>query len=221
MNSLSGQLDAFLGALLERVDPATAATFERAEQAREALGISQRAVQVGDVAPDFSLPDQHGKLHSLSGTLANGPVVLAFFRGGWCPFCSLTLRALDRAVPQLRAAGATLLAVSPQTSAASLATAERNALRFALLSDADNAVARRYGIVWRLDAELQALYQRLGHDLPRLNGSAKWELPIGAGYIVAPDGRVSLAHVDPRVNRRMEPAAAVAAVRGLQQQPVK
>jgi peroxiredoxin len=219
MTSLARQLDSYFQALLDRVDRRTAATIERAELARDALEIPERAVRAGDTAPDFSLPDQRGQLHSLAAGVASGPVVLVFFRGGWCPFCSLTLRALDRLVPQLKAAGASLLAISPQTQAASLSTAERNSLRFPLLSDADNAVARRYGLVWRLDADLQALYQRLGHDLPRVNATPTWELPVAAGYVVAPDGRVTLAHVDPRVNRRMEPADALAAVRELQSQP--
>lgn len=221
MKSLAGQLDGFMQALLARVDPATAAVFAQAEQARAAVDVAAKAVGAGDRAPDFSLPDQHGRMHGLRAALNDGPVVLLFFRGGWCPFCSLTLRAFDRVAGQMRAAGASLLAVSPQTEAVSLATAERNALRFPLLADAENAVARRYGLVWHLDPAVQALYARLGHDLPRLNGSESWDLPMAAGYVIAPDGVVRLAQVSPQVNRRLEPALALEALGALQIQMAK
>jgi peroxiredoxin len=114
-----------------------------------------------------------------------------------------------------------VVAVSPQTPEASLSTVERNALGFALLSDTGNAVARKYGLVWHLEPAVQALYARLGHDLPKVNGSGNWDLPVAAGFVIAPDGTVALAHVEPQVNRRLEPARALEAVQALQQQPVK
>lgn len=221
MKSLAKQLDAFLQALLERVEPATAAVLQRAEQARTELMHTQRAIGVGDLAPDFTLPDQHGKPVSLHDALAHGPLVLTFYRGGWCPYCTISLRAMNRIVPELQRAGATLLAISPQTRANSLTTAERNGLAFPLLSDASNAVARRYGLAWSVDPELRALFQRLGHDLPRINATPDWELPLAAGYVIARDGHVVAAEVDPRAHRRLEPAAALDAVRKLQPQPAQ
>ncbi|MCW3473853.1 peroxiredoxin-like family protein [Limobrevibacterium gyesilva] len=221
MESLAKQLDTFLEALLERVDPATAAVLERAENARAKMVLVKTAVGKGDVAPDFTLPDQHGNKVSLHEALTHGPVVLTFFRGGWCPFCSLALRAIDRILPELTRAGASLLAVSPQSAPATLSTVERNTLHFPVLSDRDNEVARRYGLVWELDPDMRALYQRLGHDLPRINGVDSWELPIAAGYVIGRDGRVALAHVDPRTTSRLEPKDALEAVCQLQVQPAK
>ena len=132
-------------------------------------------------------------------------MVLGFYRGGWCPFCTLTLRAMDRISGELARHGATLLMVSPQTPGESATTARRNCLSFSVLSDAGNAVARRYGLVWKAQPQTRALLARLGHDLSRINGTGEWDLPMPAGYVIAPDGRVVSAHVDPLVYRRMEP----------------
>jgi peroxiredoxin len=213
MESLTKQLDAFLAGLLDRTDKATAAVLCRCEQGES--GAAGHAVKVGDVAPDFTLTNQYGKPVSLYATLRRGPVVLTFFRGGWCPFCSLALRALTRILPELRRRGGELIAISPQTPAYTYATAERNGLTFPLLSDHDNAVAAKYGLVWTLDPEQRAIYERLGHPLPRMNGTDSWDLPIPAGYVIGKEGRVTYAQVDPHVNRRLEPAAALAAIREL------
>jgi peroxiredoxin len=218
MENLTVQLEAFLDSLMDRLDPGTAAILDRAQHRREVLDLPHRALQVGQQAPDFTLPDQHGKDVSLHEALSRGPVVLIFFRGGWCPFCTITLRAMNRAVSELKRAGAVLLAVSPQTKANSLDTAERNALRFPLLSDNANAVSKRYGLVWKLSEEQRAWYQRIGHDLPRINGAPGWELPVGAGFVIAPDGHVTVAHVDPRLTSRLEPEEALEAVKALQAQ---
>lgn len=221
MKCLAKELDCFFEGFLERVDPATAGVILRSIALREASDASQQAIGEGDRAPDFTLRDQHGQEVTLSAALAAGPVVLNFYRGGWCPFCSITLRALNRALPELRRAHATVLAVSPETPANAAQTAERNGLGFSVLSDPDNVVARRYGLVWTLEPEMKALYERLGHNIPRINGTTRWELPLGAGYVIAPDGLVTLSKVDPRIHRRLEPADALAAVRALQAQPAK
>jgi peroxiredoxin len=221
MGSLAAQLDVFFDAMVERVDPATAGVIREAERRREEYFRTHRPIGEGDMAPDFTLPDQAGKAVSLEALRARGPVVLTFFRGGWCPFCSISLRAMNRVVADLRRAHATVVAVSPQTRHNTVETAERNGLEFQVLSDADNAVARRYGLVWTLGAEQRALFERLGHVIPRINGTSHWELPITAGYVIAPDGRVRVARLDARVTGRLEPADAVAAVRDLQAQPAE
>lgn len=221
MQSLGKQLESFFQALLERVDPATAAVLLHSEQARAELLKSRHPIGIGDTAPEFSLADQHGKHVSLRAALADGPVVLMFYRGGWCPYCTITLRAMNKVLPDLRRAGASLLAVSPETRTSAGSTAERNGLRFPLLSDPGNEVARRYGLVWPMDAELRALFLRLGHDLPRINCSTDWELPVPAGYVIDQDGRIADAVVDPRTHVRLEPMAALEAVRRLQTQPAE
>ncbi len=215
MDGLSRQLDAFMQGLLERTDPAIAQVMQAQAQALADAGLLDRALRAGDIAPEFALPDQAGRVVSLRELLARGPVVLTFFRGGWCPFCTLALRGLAKKLPELRRQGAEVVAISPQASGGAQQTAERNGLSFPVLVDHDNQVGRRYGLVYELGPELRAVYERLGHALPQLNDSKEWALPVPAGFVIGQDGRVAYAHVDARVNRRLEPSEAVAAVRKL------
>ena len=219
MQGLTRQLESFMAGLLERTDKATSEALQKEARALAEAGLLDSALHAGDTAPDFALPDQSGRIVSLLELLADGPVVLTFFRGGWCPFCTIALRALARIRPELRRQGAEVVAISPQTKGNALDTAERNGLAFPILADHGNAVARRYGLVWELGPEMQAIYQRLGHPLPRINGTNEWTLPVPAGFVVGRDGRIVYAHVDARITRRLEPEAALEAVRELEASP--
>lgn len=210
-DALSRRLDQFMAGFMERIDPVMARTLADAAARLRASGVLDRVPKVGEMAPEFELTDQHGRPFSLRR--AAGPVVLTFFRGGWCPFCTLALRALDEVSRELRQAGAVIVAVSPETVEHAADTAERNDLSFPLLSDTANQVARRYGLVWELGPELQAIYGKLGHALPQINGTKEWALPIPAGFVIGADGRIAYAHADTDVTRRLEPSAALQAVR--------
>ncbi len=216
MEGLTRQLEAFMAGLLERTDPQTGQALRQAAQALSEAGLLDNALRAGDLAPDFALPDQSGRVVSLHELLSRGPVVLTFFRGGWCPFCTIALRALARIRPELRRQGAEVVAISPQTTGNARETADRNGLAFPILADHGNEVARRYGLVWELSPEMQAVYERLGHPLPRINGTNEWTLPVPAGFVVGRDGKVAYAHVDARLTRRLDPTAALAAVRELE-----
>src|SRR6185312_9179308 len=166
----------------------------------------------GDKAPDFALPNVTGETIRLSQLLAKGPVVLIFYRGGWCPYCNLALRAYQAILPQIQLAGATLVAVSPQTPDNSLSASEKMELRFPVLSDSGNNAARTYGLVFTVSSEIQAHYQRMGIDLSQVNGSETGELPIPGSYVIAPDSMIALAFVDPDYTHRLEPAAILSAL---------
>lgn len=215
MESLAAQLEAFRAGLLERADPNLVAILANWHRELDEAQIAGAALQAGDRAPDFTLPDRDGRLVSLRETLARGPVVLSFIRGGWCPYCTLTLRALGRRHAALRRHGAEVLALSPEAPRHNAATADCTWLPFPVLRDHDNAVARHYGLVVRLPPEVQEVYRRLGHELPAINRVPGWDLPMPAGYVVAPDGRIVFARVSSRTERRMEPADALAAVAAL------
>jgi peroxiredoxin len=179
-------------------------------------GIVEQAPASGAIAPGFTLPDARGGDVDLHRLLARGPVVVAFYRGGWCPYCNLQLRAYQRALPDLHALGAELVAVSPQLPDASLSTAERNDLAFPVLSDVGNRVARAYGLVFALPDEVIAYYrEHRKHDLTAANGPGHWELPVPATFVIARDGRIVLADVDPDYTRRLEPAAILEALEDL------
>lgn len=215
VQTLARQLEEYLEGLKERADPADIAIWSDFARQLVASRSADAAPQVGAVAPDFTLRGPDGKAVSLSEQLAHGPVVLYFVRGGWCPFCTLTLRALARAWPAIRRRGASLLAISPQTARKCLNTIDVSALPFPVLSDNDNAVARRYGLAVALPPAMQQVYRRFGNDIPAINGVASWELPIPAGFVIGPDGHVLLAHIDPHVERRLEPTEALAALDSL------
>ncbi len=200
----------------ERI-PAESLTIMDAATARlDASGLAESGVGVGDRAPGFELPDASGATVSLSSLLERGPVVLAFYRGGWCPYCSLELRALQARLPEIAAAGATLVAVSPQTPDNSLSTAERLELEFPVLSDVGNVVARSFGLVFTLPEDLREVYTGFGLDLPAANGDDSFELPIPATYVIAASGEVAWRFADPDYTRRGEPDDVIDALGSLQ-----
>lgn len=215
MNKLTAELNAFMNSLMDRVDPAMAEVLQRHHDLLEQSGMAERAVGLGDRAPDFTLLDQNGRSFALADALRRGPVVVLFVRGGWCPFCSITLRAYDNVRVALERAGASLVAISPSTPANVQATVERDVLHYSVLSDPSLVTATAYGLVWEAAPELQSVYARLGHDLPRINGTGDWRLPIPAGYVIGTDGIVHAARVDTRLTVRMAPAEALGGVRAL------
>lgn len=178
--------------------------------------VGERAPRPGDRAPDFVLPEARGGTVDLAARLAAGPVVLVFYRGGWCPYCNLELRAWQALLPRLQARGGSLIAISPQTPDGSLSTAEKNALGFEVVSDSGLRVADAYGLTFRMPPDLQVLYRERGIVLPDVNGEDDWRLPLPATFVVAPDGWVALAHVDVDYRVRLEPEEALARVEALQ-----
>lgn len=180
------------------------------------VSLPKRAVGTGDDVPDFSLTDARGNSVSLHKLLVSGPVVVTFYRGGWCPYCNFQLRAYEAILPQVIALGARLLAISPQLPDGSLSTAETNALTFDVLSDVGNIVAHRFGLVYTLQDEVRAALRSNNKALPAINGDESWALPVPATYVIAPDGRVSLAHVEVDYRKRLEPDAIVASLKSLQ-----
>lgn len=210
--SLAAELDAFRGAFMTKVPPEIRGAMERADSALLASGITDRALKAGNIAPDFELPGADGLPVSLKTSLNNGPVVVSFYRGGWCPYCNLELRALQAVLPQITAIGATLLAVSPQTPDQSLSTAEKNDLVFPVLSDRGSKVAKSFGIAFDLAEELRPIYTQFNHELPMINGADSWALPIPATYVIGTDAIIAFAFIDTDYRKRLEPSAILSAL---------
>jgi peroxiredoxin len=213
--SLTHQLDAFRASFLARLPQAERELLAPAEANTRRAMRDGTIPGIGDKAPGFVLPDQHGAMVRLADRLSQGPVVLLFVRGAWCPFCTLTLRAYQNWLPAIHDAGGDLLAITPQPATSCSLMAERDLLAFETLSDHGSQVARGYGIAFETDPLLRPMYQRLGHDLPRLNGTGDWVVPLPATFVIGRDSRVVLAHVEPNYHRRLEPAKAVAALEAL------
>lgn len=210
MTTLQSELDVFRTGFMTKVPAEIRDAMGRADLALAASGIAEAALKAGDTAPDFALPDATGKIVRLSDLLADGPVVVSFYRGGWCPYCNLELRALQKALPEITALGATLLAISPEKPDETLSTAEKNDLTYPVLSDQGSAVSRRFRIAFDLAEELRPIYSKFNHALPDRNGTDSWILPIPATFVIARDCDVALAFVDVDYRNRLEPATILA-----------
>ncbi len=204
-NTLTQQLADDQAGFKQRAPADRVAMMEAATAQLRATGIEARALKVGAELPALTLSDATGRPVDLRALNASGPLVIVFYRGGWCPYCNLELRDWQRLLPQLHELGATLMAISPQTPDNSLSTAEKNELAFPVLSDSSLAAAQAFGIAFTLSPELVALYSQVGNDLPTLNGNGKWVLPIPATYVIDAIGHVMLAHVEADYRERAEP----------------
>lgn len=183
-----------------------------------AAGAVEQALKEGEQAPDFTLPDALGNAVTLSHLLGQGPVVISFYRGAWCPYCNLELRAYQRVLPELQELGASLVAISPQTPDHSLSLVEKQHLSFTVLSDAGNQVARAYGLVFTIEEAVRAAHARIGANLPSFNGDDSWELPMAGTFLVDQAGIIRLVSVDPDFSRRLDPSVVITQIRELKGQ---
>src|SRR5215469_10157180 len=182
----------------------TIALMNRANDALRTPEILGRALQQGDRAPNFRLPNAKGGSVELDALLRRSPVVLSFYLGQWCPYCSLELRAYQKSLPQLQVLGARLVAVSPQTLDHTLSTAEKYDLAYPVLSDVGLHVARAYGVAYDVSEELVELFRQSNNNLVKWNGEGGWSLPIPATYVIGEDGCIVLAYVDPDFRNRLD-----------------
>jgi len=213
--SLEQELAAFKAAFSRTAPAGRAALYEAKIEELRADFALESAVGVDEAAPDFALSNAAGKSIALKELLRSGPVILTFYRGGWCPYCNIQLRAYQSVLPQISASGARLVAIFPQLPDNSLDTANKNALTFDVLSDVRNEVARSYGLVYSLPEEIRAAPRSNNKALPSINGDESWELPVPATYVIARDQRVALAYIDVDYRKRLEPEALLACLKSL------
>jgi len=202
-------------ALMPKIPDSVLDMMQDATHGLQAAGLADLAIKVGDVAPDFTLSEVGDGQIRLSDLLVNGPVVVNFYRGGWCPYCNLEMQALQQSLPAIKQAGGQLLSIAPELPGHAAQTRDKGNLTFPLLHDQDNQVARTYGLVFTLPEILRPVYAGLGIDLVDNQGNDHFELPIPASYIVGQDGVVVFAFVDVDYTQRMEPANIVEALKDL------
>jgi len=176
-------------------------------------GVEKNALQVGEKAPSFTLPDALGRQISLAGLLQQGPVVVTFYRGEWCPYCNLQLHAYQQVLPQIKELGASLIAISPQTPDHSLSMSQKHELAFPVLSDQGNKVARQFGLVYSVEEDIRTLFKSFGSDIPAFNGDESWELPVPGTFIISQDGTIRLTYADADYTHRLEPSALLESLR--------
>jgi peroxiredoxin len=171
----------------------------------EESGILDSAKQLGEQAPDFTLNNALGEPVTLSDYLKKGKVVLTWYRGGWCPYCNLTLHALQEELANFKANGAQLIALTPELPDESISTAEKHELEFEVLSDIGNTVAQQYGIVFQLTPEVAEIYNE-SFQLNTHNGDTSNQLPLAATYVIDTNGEIIYAFLDADYRNRAEPA---------------
>jgi peroxiredoxin len=217
--SLQAKLDAFkadfeAGKPPYSVSRSVIETMHRATAELVASGAAQRALKAGEKVPSFALKDANGKIVSSSELLSQGPLVVSFYRGVWCPYCNMELQALQEALPAFRELGAQLVAISPQNAVNSHKSLRANRLDFPILSDPGNETAAAFGLRFVLPDYLIELYKSLKNDLPAFNGDTSWTLPMPGRFVIGQDGIIRYAEVNPDYTRRPEPSDMIPALRG-------
>lgn len=210
--TLQARLDAFKAEFIAARPPEVRAIMERATAELIASGAAGRALKAGDRAPAFTLEAPDGTPTSSADLLAQGPLVVSFYRGVWCPYCNMELQALEAARADFEAAGARLVAISPQNRVNSRKSLRENALGFPILSDPGNETAAAFGLRFALPGYLVDLYKSLGNMLPLFNGDESWTLPMPGRFVIGSDGVIAYAEVNPDYTRRPEPADMLPAI---------
>ena len=196
--------------LIAKYVPAeTQAIHAQAVAELKARHLASKILTVGAEAPAFELPNHDGKLVSSADLLAKGKLVVCFIRGRWCPFCVGQMEAMNLILPEIEQAGATLVAISPQNVKQSFFMHDQHKMRFALLSDGGNKVARQFGLTYRVPPLQEAVYRRAFVNLPFTNGDESWELPIPATYILDQSGTVFYGSANEDYTERPEPSEIV------------
>ena len=217
--TLEEQLRARAEAAAQKRPADVAEVYDAGIAAVRDSGLAEQVLRVGEQVPDFTLPDTSGRPVTLSDVVRSGPCIVTFFRGGWCPYCNLELRAYQAMLPELDAAGVGVLAIGPQRVDVSTRTAEDNSLGFPVLSDVGNIVAATFRIVHPLAPDVRAIYERSGHDLatgatPEDDGGYV-TLPLPATFLVDSGRTVRFAFASPDYTERAEPSAVLALARTL------
>jgi peroxiredoxin len=209
--SLKEQLAEYRAGWFKRVPAERQAVMER-HIAELRYGLAKTALKAGDRAPAIALTNAKGAPVDIESLLRRGPVIVTFYRGGWCPYCNLELRAFQGILPDIQAAGASLVAISPEKPDDTLSTAEKNALDFEVLSDIGQKVGRAFGLVYSFSEELKWAYREFGLDIPDKNGAAEWALPISASYVIGQDGIIVYAYTDADYRDRADPQDILAVI---------
>jgi len=214
IESLKSELEAYKQRFLGKADQHVIDTYEDGVTEVAESGLLDKAIKVGDKAPNFELKNTTGATVKLSDYTDQGLVVLTWYRGGWCPYCNLTLKALQNLLPEFKANGANLLALTPELPDNSLSTTEKNNLQFEVLTDLNLEVARNYNLVFKLGQPVSDIYKN-HFDLVEYNGNDSDELPLAATYVINQEGIVQYAFFSADYRERAEPVEVLEAVKKL------
>ncbi|ARI78441.1 peroxiredoxin-like family protein [Halobacillus mangrovi] len=191
----------FKAATPEDVQQKMKKAIDELEQSDQGKGLDK-----GEKAPNFNLPDAKGTAVELYEQLEKGPVIVTFYRGGWCPYCNMELRAYQEILDEVHEAGGELMAISPENPDHSLSTSEKNELEFLVLSDVGNEVANQFNLVYQLPDYLVDIYKDKGLNVDQHNGDETWTLPVSATYVIDTDGTIVYEYTKADYKDRAEPS---------------
>ena len=210
--SLKAQIDAYNVQKDAKLPADVLALMNTTNEELIAQHIKDNALQIGQKVENFSLANHNGENIELADLLKKGPVIISFYRGGWCPYCNLELKALNDYLPQFKTQSAQLVAISPQLPDETLSTAQKNDLEFDVLSDVSNKVAEQFGLLFTLDERIQALYTQFGIDFEHYYGDKSFKLPLPATYVINQEGVITYAFLNEDYTLRAEPIDVMAAL---------
>jgi len=170
---------------------------------------ASQVIKVGEKLPSFKLPDAVGKEQSSDELLAQGPIVITFYRGEWCPFCNIAISGFQKHWESFKAKGVNVVAITPQLPNGTLTMKEKHDLAFPVVTDLHNEYARKLGIVWKQPEALRPVFERFGHDLNKENGDDSFELPLPATFLVDKSGTIRNRYFDPNYTKRVEPTTVL------------
>jgi len=176
--------------------------MDTATQALVNEDLSKKSIQKGNSLPTAILSNAKNEKVDIDAMLKEGPLVISFYRGGWCPYCNFELRALQEVLPQIKESGANLVAITPETPDNSLTTSEKNEIAFEVLTDTDNAYAKELGLVFQMPKNLQEVYTSFGIDVEKHNGNSNFELPMPATLVVNSNKEVTYSFISEDYTKR-------------------
>ena len=212
---LADDIKAFQDAFIPDIPKETLDTLMSELHGLIAAGIAEKAIKQNAVFPAFTLANSNNEERSLDAFLSDGPLVISFYRGAWCPYCNLEINALQKRLPEITALGAQLIAISPQTPDKSHDQITNSKLGFEVLSDIGNVLAKECGLVFTLPEPLRPIYAAWQLDIPGHNGDDSFELPMPATFIIDTGGQVRYAFVDMDYTQRLEPDIIIEQLKSL------
>jgi peroxiredoxin len=216
-STLQQSLDAKKAEFAKMVPEEMITLFEDGIDQITASGVLETALKEGKTAPDFELPNAFGEMINLSSLLKNGPVVLTWYRGGWCPYCNIQLNAYNEYLDAFKAENGQLVAISPEIPDSSFSTRETHNILFEVLSDANNEVARKYGIVYTLPETIVSAFDGMV-DLTAYNNNNSNELPLAVTYVIGTDQKIHYSFIEADYKKRAEPSEILYVLKNLGQE---
>jgi peroxiredoxin len=210
--SMSERLSTFADAVRKQ-NPSSAGIVDRLVARLREHDAGDAAPKPGDVMPPFVLPDENGRLVSLKDLLAQGPAIVTFHRGHWCPYCRISINTLGKAQSRIEALGARMVAIVPDREQFAAEMKQDSNVKFPILSDVDNGYAMSLNLAIWVGAEMEEYMTKIGRRLPQYQGNDSWMLPIPATFVVGQDGRVKARFVDPDYRKRMAVEELIAALK--------